>query len=120
MKTKMFRIGTLVFKAYIKAVGNGWEVGLINDQQTIFVGNFIHHDEAHQWWGIMNVEMNRFLKRFSVARDVSKAWYGHFFANTLYKSYYSFLDRLFVRHTRNVRQALVRDLKKYASLRKHW
>jgi hypothetical protein len=120
MKTKTFRNPKVTCKTYIKSVGHGWECGFVYGGKAVFVGNFVHHTEAKQWFSQMNREISRFASRYRVGSSFPKEWFGHFMKNHLYSCYYSFLDRVFERHTRSFHRAVSRDVKHYHKISKGW
>ncbi len=119
-KTKVYRYGKWNFKAYQKTVGNGYEIGLLFNNKPIFVGNFIHAGEATKWWNQLNKEVRGFTTRFWATRTTSAKWYGKFFSNHLYRTYYSFLDRLFIKYNTTYNKAFNKNVKKYFKYRKNW
>ncbi len=118
MKTKSFRFGRYTFKNYCKPVGQGYEVGTTWGKQTVFVGNFIHHKEANQWFGILNKEVVRFTRKYWNHSVAPSSFFCKFFSNHLYRTYYGFLDKIFVKHTRVYTKAVSRDAKKYHSMKR--
>lgn len=118
MKTKVYRNKNLVCRTYLKSVGNGWECGFIFGGTPIFVGNFIHRPEAVRWFALMNREIRLISKKYAVGKDLPITWCRHLIKNHLYKTYYVFLDRLFVRHRSIANRAVVRDLRQFRQLRK--
>ncbi|MGE3974200.1 MAG: hypothetical protein AB7F59_06715 [Bdellovibrionales bacterium] len=118
MKTKSYRYGKFAFKAYHRNVGQGFEVGLYFNRKPIFVGNFIHKKEALRWWGQMNREIKSFTKKYWVTSNTNFEWYKKFFGNHLYKSYYSYLDKLFNKYNTTFHKAFSRDVKKYNRMKK--
>jgi hypothetical protein len=105
--------------SYYKTAGEGWEVGFCFHNEPLFVGNFLHKAEALQWFRLMNREVLGFARKYPIGPKFPVGFVKDFVTNHLYVTYYSFLDRLFVRHTRDYKRAAVRDLKKYASLKRH-
>jgi hypothetical protein len=120
MMTKTYQYGDFSFKTFCKQVGQGWEVSLYCSGKPYFVGNFIHKKEAMMWWKLFNKEIAAFSKKYWCSDDTPQQWYCHFMTNHLYKSYYSFLDKLFTRHNKNYRQAYFKDVKKYNKMKKTW
>jgi len=119
-KTKTYRYGKWNFKAYQKTVGQGYEVGLYFNNKPIFVGNFIRANEAAKWWNQLNREVRGFTKRYWATRTTSAQWYGKFFSNHLYRTYYTFLDRLFTKYNTTYNRAFNTNVKKYFKYRKNW
>ena len=119
-KTKMYRSKHMSGKTYLKAVGYGFETGFIINGTTVFVGNFVHSSEANLWFGLMNREIKNFSTKYAVGAPFPKTWFAQFVKNHLYKTYYTFLDRLFARHTKTYNRAWNRDCRKYQQIRKGW
>ena len=120
MKTKTYRSGSTTFRAYLKDVGNGCEVGFVTGTKTIFVGNFIHTSEANRWYTTMNTEIRSFCQRYKVGPTCPKTWFAHFMSDHLYKKYYTFLNKVFVTHNRRYTTAVNRDVKKYNRIARNW
>lgn len=120
MKTKYYRNGKYSFHSYMKEAGVGWEVGFCYGHDVIFVGNFIHTKEAVQWYSLMNREIRKFSKKFTVGPKFPVSWYIHFAKNHLYKSYYGYLDRAFAQYQREYTSALKKDVRRYNKLKKNW
>jgi hypothetical protein len=120
MKTKAYRNGKLTARSYMKAVGNGFEVGFTYAGKTLFMGNFIHSSEATQWYGTMNREIRNFARRYKVApRKTSATWYGTFLRSHLYTCYYRFCDRAFTRHTRTFQTAVNKNVRRFRQVTRH-
>ena len=119
-KTKLYRNRNVTGRAYLKTVGSGFEAGFILNGSPVFVGNFIHAKEANLWFNLMNRELRQFSRRYTVGQRFPLSWYTHFVRNHLYKTYYSFLDRLFTRYTKDFGRAYQRDLRRYKQIRKQW
>jgi hypothetical protein len=120
MKTKTYSTGKINCRTYCKPVGNGWETGFVFNGRPLFVGNFIHQREANTWYGIMNREISRFAKKYTVGTHFPVTWFTSFVRNHLYRTYYQFLDRIFTRYNRTYNTAVIRDIRKYQRLRKSW
>ncbi len=120
MKSKLYKSKHMSGKTYMKSVGNGFEAGFMLNGMPVFVGNFIHAKEANLWFGLMNREIRHFSKKYSVGSKFPKTWFAQFVKNHLYKTYYSFLDRLFVRYSRDFGRAVSRHHRKYQQIRKQW
>jgi hypothetical protein len=123
MKTKMFKCGPQKkYKAYFKAAGKGFEVGMMYGTKSLFVGNFINHNEAHVWFQMMNREFARFSKKFwhNPNAGAENAFYHRFIAHNLYKHYYDYLDKCFGKYTRSYHREFSRDVKTYNKLKKSW
>lgn len=117
---KTYTYGDFSFKTTCKPVGNGWEVSLYCFGKPYFVGNFVHKTEARVWWSKFNREIQSFAKKYWVPETTSHQWYCHFLTNHLYKTYYSFLDKVFTTHTKNYKKACFRDVKKYNQMKKYF
>lgn len=113
MKTKNYRYGKLTCKGWLRPAGNGHEVCFKFGTKTIFVGNFIHSNEATRWWNLMNREIRLFGRRYRASKRFPQARYAHFLSAHLYNRYYMFLDKLFAKHTRTWNRAMVRDLRTF-------
>ena len=120
MKTKFYRSKGLTGRTYLKACGSGFETGFVLNGTPVFVGNFIHAKEATLWWNLLNREIRKFSKKYAVGTKFPLTWFRHFMAHHLYKTYYSFLDRLFARYSRSFERAVVKDMRKYQRIRKQW
>lgn len=120
MKKTFFTFGDFRCFAYLKAAGQGFEVGFQFGRETIFVGNFIHKAEATKWWNLMNKEMKTFTTRFQATEDAPFAWYAKFFSHHLYNSYYNFLEQEFAKHQKTFAKAFAKDAKKYETFKKNW
>jgi hypothetical protein len=113
MKTKNYRYGKLTCKGWLRPAGNGYEVCFTFGTKNVFVGNFIHATEANQWWTLMNREIRTFGNRYKAKPTFSSTKYGHFLSAHLYNRYYSFLDKVFAKHTKTWNRAVVRDLRSF-------
>lgn len=120
MKTTKYYADKYCFTSYWKSVGNGWEVGFYYGKDVIFVGNFIHQSEATQWWRIMNREIKNFSRKYTVGTKFPFSWYCNFIKNHLYKCYYGYLERCFVRYNRNYKKAVNSYTSQYKTLTKKW
>jgi hypothetical protein len=92
---KVYKFGKYTFKAYCRATGQGWEVGLVCGTKYYFVGNFIHEKEAKKWWSYFNRHISSFAKKYEFADNAPREFYGEFMATYLYREYYNFLSTLF-------------------------
>jgi len=119
MKTKTWRNGTTQCRSYIKAAGNGFEVGFYSGSKLLFVGNFIHSNEATKWYTAMNKEIRTFGHRFRVAKTYSPTFMWRLLSNHLYRRYYQFLDTCFSRYNRNFQRAVTRDIRQYKNTKRH-
>lgn len=116
MKVTNYRYGKLTCKGWIKPAGNGHEVCFNFGNKTVFASNFIHSTEATQWWTLMNREIKLFAAKHKATTTFPKAKYSHFLSSHLYNCYYRFLDKLFAKHTKTYRTAVVRDLRTFKRL----
>jgi hypothetical protein len=46
-------------------------------------------------------------------------WYCNFLSNHLYKCYYTWLDKMFMKYEVNFKKAYSKDYKKYMKMKKH-
>jgi len=120
MKTKKYTNGKITFKSYFKKVGHGYECGVIFGGKPVFVGNFVKSAEANAWWTKMDKEIKTFSNRYWVSETAPKNWYKNFLTHHLYTTYYTYLDKLFTKHTREYTRAYKKDFKRYQQLRKKW
>lgn len=111
--TKTFKSYKWTFKSYFKAAGKGWEVGILAGEQTLFMGNFVHKEEAIHWWNTMNKYASKFFKKYHHDVTPSKEWYFKFFSNHIYSEYYRFLDKVFAKHTRSYHKAFHTGVKSF-------
>ena len=118
-KTKTYKYGPYTFKSYCKPVGHGYEVGMTHHGRSYFVGNFIHKAEAVKWWSTFNKEISAFSKKFWVSNEMPFNWYCNFLSNHLYKCYYTWLDKMFLKYETNFKKAYSKDYKKYMKMKKH-
>jgi hypothetical protein len=120
MKQTSYKFGGCYIKAQFKPVGQGYETCVTFDKKIVFVGNFIHKKEATQWWAFMTREIRTFTKTYWLANKGAKTWYGKFFSNHLYKTYYKFLDKVFVKYNKTYKTAFSKDARKYNKVRRNW
>jgi len=120
MKTKSYKHGKVNYKAYLKTVGRGYEVGFVSGTKPLFVGNFLHLKEAQAWYTLMNSEITKFSKKYWVTDKSPKTFYHKFITNNLYKCYYSWLDKHFSKYTREFKREFEKDVKKYRQLKRDW
>ena len=120
MKSTTYHFAGTILKAQFRTVGQGWEVSVNYGKKTVFIGNFIHKEEAIKWWTAMNSEIRSFTKTYWIANKSSTTWYATFFSNHLYKCYYKFLDKVFAKYNKTFSHAVFKNVKKYKTLRKGW
>lgn len=121
MKQKMYAHGKHKFKAYFMVAGHGYEVGLKQGaKKTLFMSNFVHKEEAFEWYQMMCKEIESFCKKYWVSSDCSYQWYCKFVSNHLYKMYYTFVDKKLVSHCKTYQREFGKDFKKYKTLARHW
>lgn len=117
-KFKNYEFGEMTFKSYCRPAGHGWEVGVTCAGKPMFVGNFVHKHEATHWWKKMNAEITSFCKKYDYMENASPTWHKKFFANYLYKCYYTWLDHAFGKYTREFNKAYSHDMKAYKKFEK--
>jgi len=113
----------LVEQAYLTAnipAGNGWEVGFIFGNQQVFLGNFIHTQEATRWYAEMNREITTFNRKYLVGPGYRATHYCRFLQAWLYQRYYHFLDTLFNKYNSTFKRAVTKNQKHYNSARRNW
>lgn len=120
MKTKKYRHGKYAYRAYLKNVGHGYEVGFLSGSTVLFTGNFIKSTEANQWWTKMNQEIAKFAKRYWATEETSKTFYNKFIKNHLNSCYFTFVNKLVAKHNREAQRAFNKDLRNYKRLKKNW
>lgn len=118
MTSKAYKCGPFTAKAYKKAVGKGYEVGITMAGQSVFVGNFIHAKEANAWWAKMNLEVRKFGNKYHLGKKTPQTWFAKFMSNYMYKAYYAHLDTQFTKYNRGFAQAVRRDEKKFSAIKK--
>lgn len=112
-KTKNFKLGKNPFKTYFKPVGKGYEIGFTYKNRNYFTSNFVSKTEATKWWTFFNKEITNFSKKYWVSNKMPFVWYCNFMNNHLYKTYYSWLDKVFNKHEVNFHNAYKKDYKTY-------
>lgn len=112
-QTKHYQFGPYTMKCYFKPVGSGFEVGLKYGTKTYFVGNFVHAAEAKKWWGLMNRSITTFGKKYWMNDETPFTWYCHFMTSHLYKTYYSFLDKLFSKYNRDFNREFNQNVRRF-------
>lgn len=122
MKTKYadYKFGELKFQCYYKSVGYGYEVGVTCFNKPVFVGNFVHAEEARVWWKKMSYEIKNFTKSYDYFYTASPTWYTKFFANKLYATYYAWLDQCFSKYTKSYKKAVSKHQQKYKKYEKSY
>lgn len=120
MKVKTYNHGKNKYKAYLKKVGSGYEVGLKLSGNSLFIGNFIHVSEANTWFSNMNKEIGLFSKRYWITAKSPINFYKKFLGNHLYKSYYTWVNKCLTKHNRTFEKELSKDIKKYRLISKNW
>jgi len=120
MKTRKFRNGRITCKSYLKAAGNGYEVGFTFGNKTIFLGNFVFRNEANAWYTTMNKQIRAFALRYKVGTTYPQSWYRHFLGSHLHNLYYTHLNKIFAKHRRTHTRAFNQDLRKYKTLNRRW
>lgn len=120
MKNTTYWFGDMKCNAYLKKYGQGYEVGFYFGKNQIFIGNFIHKTEALKWWNVMGRELKSFTTRYHVGEEVSHTWYSKFFANHLYRTYYTFLDQQFAKYHKTFAKAFKSEERKYKTYSKKW
>ncbi len=120
MKKKNYKLGKLNYKAYLKKVGHGYEVGFFNGTKHIFAGNFISSKEAHAWYSQLNKDIKIFFGRYWSTDKTSKIFYNKFLSNHIYTNYYKFINKVTLKHNREYERALKIDIKKYGKIKQHW
>ncbi|MCX6102910.1 MAG: hypothetical protein NT000_06565 [Proteobacteria bacterium] len=121
MKVKTYKNGKNDFTAYLKDLGTGWEAGFTNGTpKPIFIGNFIHATEANEWFNLMNTEITKFNKKFTVGSHCPADWFTSFMGGHLYKQYYNFINRVLTQHSRRYEQLVERETKKYRQMNRNW
>jgi hypothetical protein len=117
-KTKTYKYGPNTFKAYLKPVGAGWEVGCTYQNRNFFVGNFVHKTEATKYWAMFNKEIVGFCKKFAWTKDMPFAWYCNYMSNSLYTGYYAWLDKVFNKHQITFKKSYAKDFSRYTKMKK--
>jgi hypothetical protein len=119
-KSKTYRYGKTICKANLKTVGLGWEVSFYFDGKPLFVGNFVHANEASKWWGFMNKELTAFSRKYTTGYKFPVTWFSHFLKNHLYTQYYGWLDKVFVAHQKSYGKAFLKDFRKFKATKKNY
>ncbi len=120
MKSRTFNYAGKKLKAYYKTAGKGYEVGVCHGTKTLFVGNFIHANEATNWYNLMGKEIHRFSRKFQGWNAEPTRFHWKFVSNTLYKHYYDFLNRCFGQHTKNFHREFNKNVKTFQRMKREW
>ena len=120
MRTKSYKNGSKSARAYLKKVGNTWESGFVYGGKTLFLGSFTNSSEANAWYGLMNREINKFSKRFTVGRTYPQGWFTSFISNHLQSKYYTFCGKFVPKHGRTATRKANVQARKYKKLAKRW
>lgn len=115
-KMKNYKFGKMIFKAYCKPAGKGFEVGMTHQGKPVFVGNFIHRAEAMKWWGLMNTYAHKFCRSHEFVPTASPTWYNKYFGNLLYKNYYLYLDKQFSKYQKTYSAKTFQFAKQYKKI----
>ncbi|MFN3454399.1 MAG: hypothetical protein ACK41T_05510 [Pseudobdellovibrio sp.] len=116
-KTKNYKLGKNTFKTYFKPVGKGFEIGFTYKNRNYFTSNFVNKTEATKWWSFFNKEITSFSKKHWLSNNMPFVWFCNFLNNHLYKTYYSWLDKVFNKHEENFHNAYKKDYKKFLKLK---
>lgn len=119
-KYSMHNFGDLEFKCYYKPAGHGYEIGVMCAGKPLFVGNFVHPEEANTWWKKMNMEIKNFTHNYEYYYSASPSWYCQFFTNKMYSSYYMWLDQCFMKYTQTYKKAFSKHQKTYKKFERHY
>ena len=76
-----YEFGDLTFKCYFKPAGHGYEVGVTCAGKPVFVGIFVHFEEANMWWKKMHAEIKTFTRKYEYFYSATPTWYKQFFSN---------------------------------------
>jgi trehalose-6-phosphate synthase len=122
MKSRTFKTGRWTYKAYMKPVGHGYEVGVTQAGKPVFVGNFIKPTEAKAWYTKMTKELNTFGKKYAgpVPPVSAHTFYNRFITNTLYKHYYTFVNTCLPKNAKTYGKQWHQDMKKYKQMNTRW
>ncbi len=112
-KTKNYKLGKNLFKTYFKPVGKGYEIGFTFKGKNFFTSNFVNKNEATKWWTHFNSEITSFSKKHWLSNKMPFMWYVNFMNNHMYKTYYSWLDKVFDKHEAAFHSAYKKDFKQF-------
>jgi hypothetical protein len=118
MKKEFFQNGKLKGLSYFKAVGRGWETGVVLNSTLIFSGNFVHMKDAVKWYERLNREIRSFHRKYRFSEQISLTWYRHFLGRHLHREYFEFMDRVSRKYNRDFERALNRDRKRFEKLKR--
>jgi hypothetical protein len=120
MIKKTYEFGDLTFKPYFKAVGHGFEVGVICRNKTVFVGNFVHQHEARQWWTMMHKHLHSFIRQHDFVPTASATWYCKYLGSYLSTPYYAWLDKTFAKYNHTFSKEMSKGWKQYKTFEKQY
>lgn len=118
-KTKNYKLGKNIFKTYFKPVGKGYEIGFTFKGKNFFTSNFVNKSEATKWWSHFNKEITGFSKKYWLSNKMPFMWYVNFMNNHMYKTYYSWLDKVFDKHEATFHSAYKKDFKQFLKFKNH-
>jgi len=67
---------------------------------------------------MMNAEMHKFSKKYGPTPRAPIALYTKFLSNSMYKAYYSYLDREFGKYNKGFTQAVKMDERRFSKFKK--
>lgn len=120
MKQKTFKSGTFTCKTYIREVGHSFEVGFQQGKNLLFVGTFTRSADASLWYGLMNREIRKLGRRFSVGQKWPTTWFHHLVRSTLNKRFTAFQARVIVRQARDAARVERKCVRQYRRLARRW
>ena len=119
MKTKRYA-GNTSARSYCKGTGSGAEVGFVFGGKPVFTGNFHNKGDANRFYGQLNREIRSFNKRFKVAKNCPKNWYGSFIGAYLNRLYFKHLSAISNKGNRQFNTAVNKNVRKYKKLSRRW